>query len=66
MKLAKSNWSSYVNYTMDGLNQFTDGYALIIGVGADLPVTVVDAGAINDILTKQIAKYGSLIFFYLI
>lgn len=50
MKLAKSNWSSYVNYTMDGLNQFTDGYALIIGVGADLPVTVVDAGAINDIL----------------
>ncbi|MEH2361435.1 caspase family protein [Nostoc sp.] len=29
---------------------FTNGYALLIGVGADLPVTVLDATAIQDIL----------------
>ncbi|MFS0514491.1 hypothetical protein ACEYW6_07150 [Nostoc sp. UIC 10607] len=29
---------------------FTNGYALLIGVGADLPVTVKDATAIQDIL----------------
>ncbi|MEH2457552.1 hypothetical protein [Nostoc sp.] len=29
---------------------FTNGYALLIGVGADLPVTVKDATAIRDIL----------------
>ena len=29
---------------------FTNGYALLIGVGADLPVTVLDATAIRDIL----------------
>ncbi|MEH2361431.1 hypothetical protein [Nostoc sp.] len=29
---------------------FTNGYALLIGVGADLPVTVLDATAIGDIL----------------
>ncbi|MEH2317870.1 hypothetical protein [Nostoc sp.] len=28
----------------------TNGYALLIGVGADLPVTVKDATAIQDIL----------------
>ncbi|MEH2120662.1 caspase family protein [Nostoc sp.] len=29
---------------------FTNGYALLIGVGADLPVTVLDATALKDIL----------------
>ncbi|MEH1971552.1 MULTISPECIES: hypothetical protein [unclassified Nostoc] len=29
---------------------FTNGYALLIGVGADLPVTVKDATAIEVIL----------------
>lgn len=29
---------------------FTNGYALLIGVGADLPVTVKDATAIKDVL----------------
>jgi hypothetical protein len=29
---------------------FTNGYALLIGIGADLPVTVKDATAIRDIL----------------
>ncbi|WP_375510018.1 hypothetical protein [uncultured Nostoc sp.] len=29
---------------------FTEGYALLIGVGADLPVTVKDATAIQDML----------------
>lgn len=30
--------------------QFTHGYALLIGVGADLPVTVQDATALRDVL----------------
>jgi hypothetical protein len=29
---------------------FTDGYALIIGVGADLPITVQDAQALHDVI----------------
>ena len=29
---------------------FTLGYAVVIGVGADLPVTVTDATAIADLL----------------
>jgi hypothetical protein len=29
---------------------FVDGYALLIGVGADLPVTVQDASALRDVL----------------
>lgn len=29
---------------------FSDGHALIIGVGADLPTTVQDANALNDVL----------------
>lgn len=29
---------------------FTNGYALLIGVGADLPVTVLDATALKDVL----------------
>lgn len=32
------------------LNEFSNGYALIIGVGADLPVTVKDAQAIYNVL----------------
>ncbi|MBL1201357.1 MAG: hypothetical protein FWK04_20315 [Nostoc sp. GBBB01] len=32
---------------------FTNGYALIIGVGADLPVTVKDTTAIRDKLIKS-------------
>ena len=28
----------------------SDGHALIIGVGADLPITVQDAKALNDVL----------------
>ncbi|MBD2614680.1 caspase family protein [Nostoc punctiforme FACHB-252] len=32
---------------------FINGYALLIGVGADLPVTVKDATAIQDILIDQ-------------
>ena len=30
---------------------FSQGYALLIGVGADLPITVIDANAIKTILT---------------
>ncbi len=29
---------------------FTPGYAVVIGVGADLPVTVEDAAAVADLL----------------
>jgi hypothetical protein len=29
---------------------FTNGYALLIGVGADLPITVKDATALRDVL----------------
>ncbi|MBD2773594.1 hypothetical protein [Iningainema tapete] len=29
---------------------FANGYALLIGVGADLPVTVKDATAVQDVL----------------
>lgn len=38
-------------------NVFTDGYALLIGVGADLPVTVHDASALHALLidTKRAA-----------
>lgn len=41
---------------------FTNGYTLLIGVGADLPVIVKDATAIGDILIDgdrihQILKY---------
>lgn len=34
-------------------NTFNDGYALLIGVGADLPVTVHDAKGIYNILTDS-------------
>jgi len=44
---------------MDGLQTFENGYALIIGVGADLPMTVVDATAIRDIIVDpQRAAYN--------
>ncbi|MBD2533000.1 caspase family protein [Nostoc flagelliforme FACHB-838] len=32
---------------------FTNGYALLIGIGADLPVTVKDATAIRDVLINH-------------
>ena len=32
---------------------FSNGYALLIGVGADLPVTVKDATALRDVLVNQ-------------
>jgi hypothetical protein len=31
---------------------FSNGYALLIGVGADLPVTVNDATALRDVLVN--------------
>lgn len=34
-------------------NKFNCGYALIIGVGADLPVTVQDATALRDVLVNS-------------
>jgi len=33
---------------------FSHGYAVVIGVGADLPVTIEDAGAISDMLLDPI------------
>ena len=33
---------------------FSDGYALLIGVGADLPVTVKDATALHDVLINPV------------
>lgn len=35
------------------MEKFTNGYALIIGVGRDLPATVKDAQAIYDVLTDE-------------
>ncbi|MBX9258972.1 caspase family protein [Desmonostoc muscorum CCALA 125] len=32
---------------------FTNGYALLIGIGADLPITVQDAAALKDVLIDQ-------------
>jgi hypothetical protein len=32
---------------------FTNGYALLIGIGADLPITVKDATAIRDVLINR-------------
>lgn len=32
---------------------FANGYALLIGVGADIPVTVKDATALRDVLVDS-------------
>lgn len=44
---------------MDGNQTFINGHALLIGVGADLPMTVTDATGVNDILVDpQRAAYN--------
>lgn len=42
-----------------GSEYFENGYALLIGVGSDLPATVNDATALKDLLTdKSIAAFN--------
>lgn len=57
-KTNHSNTSIISKSNGDNNSTFSNGYALLIGVGSDLPMTVKDVNAINDVLTNpEMAAY---------